>query len=242
MRKAKAIDTVYNGYKFRSRLEARWAVFFDALDIKYDYEPEGFELSDGIRYLPDFWLPEFDLWVEIKPEGEPKDIEKQKAVLLADGTGFPVYIVAGQPKAEKYGISVFCGYNVESLMCDNYVFGEIVKMCWGDEGLGNFLKKKQSDGWLKGVEIPTGTKANNVKKLVLLDKLYGEEKGKYCENWYNKRYRFGIEWQHGWVFANAKLGMCESCRAYEWEPSIQNSVKNALEKASQARFEFGATI
>lgn len=25
----KAIDTIYKGYKFRSRLEARWAVFFD---------------------------------------------------------------------------------------------------------------------------------------------------------------------------------------------------------------------
>ncbi len=37
----KAIDTVYNGYKFRSRLEARWAVFFDAAGIKYEYEPEG---------------------------------------------------------------------------------------------------------------------------------------------------------------------------------------------------------
>lgn len=26
-----AIQTEYNGYLFRSRLEARWAVFFDAL-------------------------------------------------------------------------------------------------------------------------------------------------------------------------------------------------------------------
>ena len=31
----KAIDTVYNGYKFRSRLEARWAVFFDEIGIEY---------------------------------------------------------------------------------------------------------------------------------------------------------------------------------------------------------------
>jgi hypothetical protein len=28
----KAIETSYKGYRFRSRLEARWAVFFDALD------------------------------------------------------------------------------------------------------------------------------------------------------------------------------------------------------------------
>ena len=54
----KAIETEYNGYRFRSRLEARWAVFFDAAKIKYEYEPEGFELADGTRYLPDFYLPE----------------------------------------------------------------------------------------------------------------------------------------------------------------------------------------
>src|ERR1022692_1636793 len=32
--------TQYNGYRFRSRLEARWAVFFNALHIKYVYEKE----------------------------------------------------------------------------------------------------------------------------------------------------------------------------------------------------------
>lgn len=52
----KAIETIYNGYRFRSRLEARWAVFFDALGIEYEYEPEGFSLDYGIRYLPDFAL------------------------------------------------------------------------------------------------------------------------------------------------------------------------------------------
>lgn len=50
----KAIETEYNGYRFRSRLEARWAVFFDSLGVKYEYEPEGFILPSGKRYLPDF--------------------------------------------------------------------------------------------------------------------------------------------------------------------------------------------
>jgi hypothetical protein len=63
----KAIETHYNGYRFRSRLEARWAVFFDHAHIKYEYEPQGFELEDGTRYLPDFYLPEHDYYVEVKP-------------------------------------------------------------------------------------------------------------------------------------------------------------------------------
>lgn len=65
------IETAYNGYRFRSRLEARWAVFLDALKIRWEYEPEGFTLMDGTRYLPDFRLPTFNggMWAEVKPEG-----------------------------------------------------------------------------------------------------------------------------------------------------------------------------
>lgn len=62
----KSIETEYNGYKFRSRLEARWGIFFDALGIKWIYEPEGFDLGDGVYYLPDFYLPEMDAYFEVK--------------------------------------------------------------------------------------------------------------------------------------------------------------------------------
>lgn len=53
----KAVETEYKGCLFRSRLEARWAVFFDAVGIEWEYEPEGFQATDGTRYLPDFYLP-----------------------------------------------------------------------------------------------------------------------------------------------------------------------------------------
>lgn len=66
MSEIKPIETVYNGYRFRSRLEARWAVFFNAMGIKYEYEPEGYELSTGEKYLPDFHLPEMGYYAEVK--------------------------------------------------------------------------------------------------------------------------------------------------------------------------------
>ena len=72
----KAIETEYNGYRFRSRLEARWAVFFDAVGILYDYELEGFEFDSGMRYLPDFYLPELNMWVEVK--GVLSDSDERK--------------------------------------------------------------------------------------------------------------------------------------------------------------------
>lgn len=61
-----AIETSYKGYRFRSRLEARWAVFFDALDVLWEYENEGYDLGKDGWYLPDFWIA--NTWyVEIKP-------------------------------------------------------------------------------------------------------------------------------------------------------------------------------
>ena len=66
MGEIKPIETYYNGYRFRSRLEARWAVFFDAMGIKYEYEPEGFEFDNHEKYLPDFFLLDFGMFVEIK--------------------------------------------------------------------------------------------------------------------------------------------------------------------------------
>lgn len=95
----KAIETIYKNYRFRSRLEARWATFYDTLGIKYEYEKEGYDL-DGTWYLPDFWLPEQECWVEIKGQ-EPTNEELQKAKLLQTKSGKPVYILAGSVGVEQ---------------------------------------------------------------------------------------------------------------------------------------------
>lgn len=79
----KAIETKYKGYRFRSRLEARWAVFFDALGVKWEYEPEGYELSTG-WYLPDFWLPDFGFFAEIKPGNHTGKWEHVEGVIDRD--------------------------------------------------------------------------------------------------------------------------------------------------------------
>ena len=81
----KAIPTFYHGIKFRSRLEARWAAFFDACGVEWAYEVEGYELDDGTRYLPDFRIKSKNisrvpsgqyLWVEVKGKMTNKDLHK----------------------------------------------------------------------------------------------------------------------------------------------------------------------
>ena len=77
-KKMKAIETPYDGNRFRSRLEARWAVFFNSLGIKYLYEPEGFRTSAG-PYLPDFFLPDIrgGVYVEVKG-GDPSEHDEAR--------------------------------------------------------------------------------------------------------------------------------------------------------------------
>ena len=78
----KPIETVYNGYRFRSRLEARWAVFFDSLKIKWLYEPEGFYIN-GSAYLPDFYLPDCKQFFEVKGVMSTNDLDKIKSLIYA---------------------------------------------------------------------------------------------------------------------------------------------------------------
>lgn len=100
MKEIKPVETEYNGYRFRSRLEARWAVFFDAAGIKYEYEPEGFETTKNARYLPDFYLPDFDTHVEVKGNREKAwdDIKRMENFVVWGGQIRRILMLSDIPK------------------------------------------------------------------------------------------------------------------------------------------------
>jgi hypothetical protein len=69
-----AIETSYAGCRFRSRLEARWAHFFDTLGVRWEYEPQGYHVGEQRRpYLPDFCLSDLGTWVEVKGSADRLD-------------------------------------------------------------------------------------------------------------------------------------------------------------------------
>lgn len=67
------IPTTYRHFRFRSRLEAIWARFFDLLGWPWKYEPFDY---DG--YIPDFvlLLPAGNILVEVKPCLDLEELEK----------------------------------------------------------------------------------------------------------------------------------------------------------------------
>lgn len=112
----KAIETRYKGYRFRSRLEARWAIFFDAISMKWRYESEGYR-TDNKWYLPDFVLLDREvrnaddfsyvsdnLFIEVKPK-HPTTADWEKGYSLAKNSGQPVYMTCGDP---WFDVPIFC--------------------------------------------------------------------------------------------------------------------------------------
>jgi hypothetical protein len=133
----KPIETRYKGYLFRSRLEARWAVFLDTLDIEYEYEPQGFDLGEAGWYLPDFYLPKHDthrdcgVWLEIKPEGcllamdeylekevyrhritAPPFTECEVRCLALAENGEEVHVIYGSPLSPSLMYAIFYGWGM----------------------------------------------------------------------------------------------------------------------------------
>lgn len=138
----KPIETEYKGYLFRSRLEARWAIFFDMCGADWEYEAEGYNLGEGLYYLPDFVIHNVpgrldlneenkDLYIEVK--GKMTDIDAKKINKFSEFK--PILVVGDIPKGdnfddiiddiyEKHSFSNKFGYlsefSFETIDFDNY--------------------------------------------------------------------------------------------------------------------------
>lgn len=135
----KVLETEYKGIIFRSRLEARWAILFDALNLKWVYEPECFILSNNQKYTPDFYIKKYDLYIEIKPNfdwikneyhyNRYSLFEKQLLVLSGDFPNFDVNCLfkcyIDDNGVEHNGDVVFCpNTKYEPFFYSGYYLGD----------------------------------------------------------------------------------------------------------------------
>lgn len=144
MQNIKPIETIYNGNRFRSRLEARVAVALDEMGIKYFYEPEGYALSSGERYLPDFYLPDLDYYVEVKGKNDHLYADIEKCAKFVEVKKTSIIIITEIPYASEaeglywfpvinynakycrgldYGHAFFQAYDEETIIQDDYAVG-----------------------------------------------------------------------------------------------------------------------
>ena len=101
-----AIPTLYRGRMYRSRLEARWAAFFDRLGWTYEYEP--FDLG---KWSPDFLLTDLDVLVEVKPSRKAElDQETAHKMHQAAGGRWMLLTLAAPELATDKRNVVDCGW------------------------------------------------------------------------------------------------------------------------------------
>lgn len=214
----KSIETKWKGWRFRSRTEARWAVFLEAVGISFEYEPEGVILSSG-PYLPDFRFELYSdfrksggepievvaqCWLEIKGQTPTEDelkrcsdlaIESRAAVLLAVGAPDArpqIYEFSGHPHGEGF-----------DALCRRYDGLATFAACSerGGIGLAHFASRPTPDP-------ETG-------------EIYPPSMGR-------------------WFGHQARLDPYPRCTS-DWRLVISPELQRAYDAARSARFEFGET-
>lgn len=92
--------TQYAGVRFRSRVEAAWAGFFDDQGIAWEYEPERL-VGNGYEYRPDFRIGDAAIWVEVK-SATVIDVNLGALMLCEFGLMTkPLIVVRGAPESHK---------------------------------------------------------------------------------------------------------------------------------------------
>lgn len=201
----KPIETFYKGCKFRSRLEARWAVFFDSLKIIWEYEKEGFVMTTGETYLPDFWLPQLDCFFEVKG-AEPTDIERKKAFRLSAEACKLVVMASGTMSTEElivkdrsFGEWPKAGFTISA-------FGGEAHHMWPARAYDFYLWN-----WMLEIDLPPfireefpdemighGDTEDRRKILVELDRKYYSKKYQKAHPRYEwGRYEKSLSWSKG---------------------------------------------
>jgi hypothetical protein len=101
----RSIPARFDGTLYRSHLEARWAIFLTQLDVKFTYEPQGFDLGDGSAYLPDFAIYAAcgTIWAEVKPEwdADPEGMEKWRRFATVRPQPSRAALLVGPPSADR---------------------------------------------------------------------------------------------------------------------------------------------
>jgi hypothetical protein len=137
----KAHPTKYNGVQYRSRLEARWAAFFDMIGWNHEYEP-----IDLLGWSPDFRV--------VFPCGH-SECNGSHSLLVEIKPYFSIKQFSGHPSGDYIGCGLGEKWNPD-MCCSAAQFGsnpEVSYWCMshgaggGDEDLTNWIPRDYSKLW-----------------------------------------------------------------------------------------------
>lgn len=156
-----AIQTAYRAFEFRSRLEAKWAMFFDLCGWNWAYEP-----TERHGYIPDFVLGFRPTLVEVKPFFHMKDWsdpDKGNAIqkIIQSGINEPVILLGDDPTWISVSLTVAgdmapaIGWLAEPISIDGQRDFEITRLHFGyTEGNRKLGLCPLDSGWVNLIHNP----------------------------------------------------------------------------------------
>jgi len=78
---------------FRSNWEIELAELMSELGIEFEYEPERFYFrAEHESYLPDFYLPEYNVWIEVKGYMDKRSLKRVKLFQKYHGAEYGFFL------------------------------------------------------------------------------------------------------------------------------------------------------
>lgn len=172
-----AIATAYRQYSFRSRLEAKWAVFFDLCCWQWSYEP-----IDLNGWIPDFAIGEYPTLVEIKPFFTRGQWGPTVRKIIRSGCKEPVILLGADPTwtrgdVDEWGGEQCFGYLLDLSDDDDETPENFWDLHFGF-GEGNSLLGlcSMEGAWINRIwKIPSGCDSGNKWSRVSLSSSQREE-------------------------------------------------------------------
>lgn len=92
-RTSKVFISGSTGKVYRSSWEVELADLLDELEIAFEYEPKRFYFeAERESYLPDFYLPEYNVWIEVKGWLDKRSYKRAKLFKKYHGHEFGYFL------------------------------------------------------------------------------------------------------------------------------------------------------
>lgn len=213
----KAIETHYAGYRFRSRLEARWAVALTHLGYDWEYEAEGFETSAG-WYLPDFRISGKDVVQGMGAPGLPEHFFFEvKGAPLTQPEGEKIAALVGDEPERMIHVMALGRIPDPTLVCDS-------STGMGFTGWGSWID--HTGKWVAGQTWVSGGAASPAQPGFIGSPFDGPIDASRMRHQFEK--------------SAIHQGGCD-CGWNRTSPCLTGRTARALTAARSARFEHGET-
>lgn len=161
-KRTELMPTSFRGVTYRTRIEARWAVFFDRLGVTFHYKPEKLELPDRQCCTPTFYVHEFEAYIWVFASSSEILIEESELAfkLFKSEQVNHVWLIMGPPNPEIANILDFSWCDVDPDF-DPRSYSSVTELLF-DEGIRSTMLEDRRDKFIYWLATDDGGRTYSI--------------------------------------------------------------------------------